>query len=357
MRTLRTPAELAAAGLVDDPATLAAVAARYDIAISPDLLALIQAPDDPIARQVVPHPDEALAAPHEHPDPTGDLAHSPLRGIVHRYPDRALLLPLAACPVYCRYCFRRERVGSDGGVLGAAQLAAALAYLATQPGIREVILSGGDPLMLSPRRLGDIVRALSAMPHLESIRVHTRVPVAAPAMLTDALVAALETPKAMWVVIHANHAREITPAVQAAVRRLLAAGIPVLSQSVLLRGVNDSTGALADLFRALLAARVKPYALHQLDPAPGTARFHVPLAEGRALVQALRGRLSGTAMPHYLLDIPGGAGKVPVAPSHAEPTAGGWRITAPGGQTHRLADPPESGYPPPPTERTGFPPP
>jgi lysine 2,3-aminomutase len=357
MRTLRTPEELAAAGLVADPAALAEVAARYDIAITPDLLALIDAPGDPIARQFVPHPDEAHAASDEHPDPTGDLAHSPLPGIVHRYPDRALLLPLKTCPVYCRYCFRRERVGADGGVLSEADLAAALAYLAAQTGIREVILSGGDPLMLSARRLGHIVRALSAMAHVESIRVHTRVPVAAPAMLTDTLLAALATPRAMWVVIHANHAREITLAVRDAVRKLLAAGIPVLSQSVLLRGVNDSTDALADLFRTLLAARVKPYALHQLDPAPGTARFRVPLAEGRALVQALRGKISGTAMPHYLLDIAGGAGKVPVAPSHAEPEPGGFRITAPDGKAHRLADPPESGYPPPPPESIGFPPP
>jgi lysine 2,3-aminomutase len=354
MQTLRTPADLAQAGLVADPAALDSVAARYDIAITPALLALIEHADDPIGRQFVPHPAEIAAAPDEHPDPTGDAAHSPVPGVVHRYPDRALLLPLATCPVYCRYCFRRERVGADGGVLTAAQLDAAFAYLAAQSGVREVILSGGDPLMLSPRRLAHIVGRLSAMPQIDTIRVHSRVPVAAPAMVTDALVAALETPRAMWLVIHANHAREISDAARAAIRRVLAAGIPVLSQSVLLAGVNDSAEALLDLFRTLLAARVKPYALHQLDAAPGTARFRVPLARGRALVQALRGKLSGTAMPHFLLDIPGGHGKVPVAASHAEPAADGWTVTDPQGGAHRLADPPESGYPRGVPETPGF---
>jgi lysine 2,3-aminomutase len=370
MRTLRTPEQLARAGLVTNPAGLDAVAARYDIAVTPAIAALIATPDDPIGRQFIPHPDELLAAPDEMADPTGDAAHSPVPGVVHRYPDRALLTPLHACPVYCRYCFRRERVGADGGVLGDAALERALSYIAGRTELREVILTGGDPFMLSPRRLGAIVQALSAMPQLQAIRVHTRVPVAAPATVSEALVGALETEKAMWVVIHANHAREITADARAAVRRLLTAGIPVLAQSVLLRGVNDSVDALETLFRTLLAARVAPYALHQLDQAPGTARFRVPLAEGRALVQALRGRLSGTAIPHYLLDIPGGHGKVPVAPSHAEPDeAGGFRVTDRAGRVYRpgdgpdragppvLADPAESGYPPPPPERTGFPPP
>ena len=192
---------------------------------------------------------------------------------MHRYADRALLKPLLACPVYCRFCFRREQVGPDGGLLSAAELQAAYDWLRARPAIREVILTGGDPLMLSPRRLRGIVAALSAIPHLELLRVHTRVPVADPARLTEALADALATDKPMWLVLHANHAREFTDAARAALRRVLARGIPLLGQSVLLRGVNDSEAALEALFRAMLAARVKPYYLHQLDPAPAPRGF------------------------------------------------------------------------------------
>lgn len=339
MRTLRTLDQLEAEGLVADRAGLEPVAARYAIAIPPALRALIVEADDPIGRQFLPDPAEAEAAAHEHPDPTGDVAHSPLAGVVHRYPDRALLLPLLTCPVYCRYCFRRERVGGAGGVLGADELDAAIAYFDANRAIREVILTGGDPLLLAPRRLGAIVGRLSAIAHLELIRIHTRVPVATPEAVNAPLAAALRSEKAVWVVIHANHAREITRTVHAAVRRFLGEGIPVLSQSVLLAGVNDSVDALEALLRALLAARVKPYALHQLDAAPGTARFHVPLARGRALVAALRDRVPGHAIPHYLLDIPGGHGKVPVAVSHAAACGPDWMISTSDGAVHRLAEP------------------
>jgi lysine 2,3-aminomutase len=342
-RTLKTVDDLRSAGLIGDAAALRDVAARYDIAVTPTMAALIEAPDDPIARQFVPHADEAITRADEHPDPTGDAAHSPVKGIVHRYPDRALLTPLHACPVYCRYCFRRERVGAGGGVLSETELEAALDYIRATPGLREVILTGGDPLMLSPRRLGAIIAALSAVPQLETLRIHSRVPVAAPEMVTPALVAACDTPKAVWLVIHANHPRELTDACRATVVRFTRAGIPVLSQSVLLAGVNDDAAVLESLFRALVAMRVKPYYLHHLDPAPGTARFRVPLARGRAIVRALRGRLSGLAQPTYVLDIPGGAGKVPVAASHAEFDGDGWRLTDRAGASHRLAGDGESG--------------
>ena len=238
---------------------------------------------------------------------------------MHRYPDRALLKPLLVCPVYCRFCFRREHVGPDGGLLTEAELQAAYAWFAAHPAIREVILTGGDPLMLSPRRLAAIVAALSAIPHIEILRVHTRVPVADPGRVTDALADALETDRRCGCVVHANHAREFTPDARAALRRVLARGIPLLGQSVLLRGVNDSAEALEALFRAMLAARVKPYYLHQLDPAPGTARFHVPIEEGRRLLAALRGRVTGLAWPTYVLDIPGGHGKVPIGPDYVDP--------------------------------------
>ena len=318
--TLRTPHALQAAGLVtpEEAATLETVGARYAIAVTPAMRALIEHPGDPIARQFVPDLGELDAAAHERADPIGDDALSPLPGIVHRYPDRALLKPLLVCPVYCRFCFRREHVGPDGGLLSERQLADAFAWLAARPAIREVILTGGDPLMLSARRLGDIVAALSAIPHVETIRVHTRVPVADPGRLDPAVAAALGTDRAMWVVVHANHAREFTAAARAALRRLLGEGIPLLGQSVLLRGVNDTAEALEALLRAMVAARVKPYYLHQLDAAPGTARFHVPVAEGRALLASLRGRVTGLAWPTYVLDIPGGHGKVPIGPDYLD---------------------------------------
>lgn len=333
--TLRTPAALIAAGLAPEtqrPA-LAAVAARYAIAIPPTLAALIDSPDDPIARQFVPHQDELRLAPHEHPDPIGDDALSAIKGIVHRYPDRALLKPLLACPVYCRFCFRREHVGPDGGLLSRAELAAALAWLAAHPEIREVILTGGDPLMLSPARLGALLAGLDAIPHLETLRIHTRLPLATPERITPALLAALETTTPLWLVLHANHAREFTRPGRAALDRLRRAGLPLLGQSVLLAGVNDSPEALEALFRAMLAARVKPYYLHQLDPAPGTARFHVPIARGQDLLRALRGRVTGLAWPTYVLDIPGGAGKVPIGPDYLGP---GNTVRDPAGRPHQL---------------------
>jgi lysine 2,3-aminomutase len=295
-----------------DRAALEAVGRRYAVAVPPALRALIRDPDGPIGRQFLPHPDELILAPHESADPIGDDALSPLPGLVHRYPDRVLLKPLLICPTYCRFCFRREHVGPGGGVMGAAALEAAYDYVAARPAVREVILTGGDPLMLAPRRLAEIVRRLSAIGHLDLLRVHTRVPVADPARLDARAVAALETDKAMFVVLHTNHAEELTAEAGAAVRRVQAACIPVLSQTVLLRGVNDSTAALRDLFLALLRLRVKPYYLHQLDPAPGTARFHVPIEEGRELLGALRGQISGLAFPTYVFDT--ALGKRPIGP-------------------------------------------
>ncbi len=301
-----------------DPLALRAVADRYAVAITPAMRALIERHDDPIGLQFLPDPAELTVAPHERADPIGDDALSPVKGVVHRYADRALLKPLLVCPVYCRFCFRREHVGPDGGLLTPAELDAAYRWFADHPAIREVILTGGDPFMLSPRRMGAIIAALSAIPHVETIRIHTRVPTADPERLTDALADALETDRSVWVVAHANHAREFTPPARAAFRRIQARGIPVLGQSVLLRGVNDSPAALEALFRAMIAARVKPYYLHQLDPAPGTARFHVPIEEGQALLSALRGRVTGLAWPTYVLDIPGGHGKVPIGPDYRQ---------------------------------------
>ncbi len=324
-----TAALIAANFSPSDQATdLDAVAQRYAVAIPDALQALIHHPDDPIGRQFIPHPDELHAAPHERPDPIGDDALSPVPGIVHRYADRALLKPLLICPTYCRFCFRREHVGPGGGLLTDAQLEGAFEWLRAHPAIREVILTGGDPLMLSGRRLGGILAALDAIPHVELLRIHTRVPIAEPARVSS-----LRTEKPLWLVVHVNHARELSPDAVASLRRIQEQGVPVLSQSVLLRGVNDSAEALEDLFRALLRAKVKPYYLHQLDPAPGTSRFHVPIAEGQAILRALRGRLTGLAWPTYVLDIPGGHGKVPIGPGYLE----GGVVRDPDGLPHPLA--------------------
>ena len=313
-RTLRTPQELVEAGLLP-PARLQgaeAVAQRYAIAVPPALAARIQTPDDPLGLQFLPDPAELITAPHESGDPIADEALSPLPGIVHRYPDRALLKPLLACPVYCRFCFRREQVGPDGGLLSQEQLDAAFAYIEARPAIREVILTGGDPLILSPRRLGAILRRLEDIPHVELLRIHSRVPIADPSLINEALLAALETEKPLYLAIHANHAGEFSEATNQALRQLSRRGIPLLGQTVLLANVNDSEDALVNLFRAMLRARVKPYYLHQLDAAPGTARFHVPPERGREILANLRGKLSGTAFPTYILDRPGGLGKIPL---------------------------------------------
>ncbi|MFM7416053.1 MAG: radical SAM protein, partial [Alphaproteobacteria bacterium] len=242
-RTLRSPQDLARAGLVavDAVPGLEAVAARYATAITPAMAALINKDDpaDPIGLQYIPDVAELITAPHELEDPTADAPFTPVKGVVHRYPDRALLKPLLACPVYCRFCFRREKVGPDGGLLTEAELQAALAWFEANAAIREVILTGGDPLMLSARRLGEILGRLAGMAHIETLRIHTRVPVADPARITAALVAALRQAKPVFIAVHANHAREFTPDAAMALTRLADAGLPLLGQSVLLRGVND----------------------------------------------------------------------------------------------------------------------
>jgi lysine 2,3-aminomutase len=304
------------------------VASRWAVGLTPGVAARIDPadPNDPLARQFVPSEEELAVLPDELEDPIGDLAHQPVKGIVHRYPDRVLLVPTHACAVYCRFCFRRERVGPGGEALAPAELDRALAYVASDERIWEVILTGGDPLVLAPRRLAEIVRRLDAIPHVRVIRLHTRVPALDPERVTDALVAALAAETALWVVLHVNHARELDAGARAACLRLSRAGIPLLAQTVLLAGVNDDPQALEGLFRALVALRVKPYYLHHLDPAPGTARFRTTLAAGQALVRGLRGRVSGLCQPTYVLDLPGGAGKVPVGPSDLGESRDGARV-------------------------------
>ena len=347
MTAIKDFAGLIAAGLADaaDADRLAPVLRRYALAVTPYLAERMadEAPDGPLRRQYLPDAAEANVQPAELADPIGDGAHTPVvkgpvKGIVHRYPDRVLLKPLHACAVYCRFCFRREMVGPGGDALNEAELSAALDYIASRPEVWEVVVTGGDPFMLSPRRLAHIVEALAAVPHVEVVRFHTRAPMADPTRVTDDLTAALRREGvAVWVAVHANHADEFTPQAAAALARLADAGVPLVGQTVLLKGINDRAETLEALLRAMVRHRVKPYYLHHPDLAPGTSHFRPSLAEGRALAKGLRGRLSGLAQPTYVLDIPGGWGKVPAtdAWAAADDAAGGWTVEDPQGGRHR----------------------
>jgi lysine 2,3-aminomutase len=320
MPTLRTLEALEHEGFLTLDPRLELAARTMAVAITPEMAALIDRANlahDPIARQFVPSAAETEISPDELADPIGDEARSPVKGIVHRYPDRVLLKPLHVCPVYCRFCFRREKVGPGGEALSADELSAALAYIRAHREIWEVILTGGDPLMLTPRRLSEIVVALDAIPHIAVVRVHSRVPIVDPSRVTAALLAALRPKRtALWLGVHCNHARELTAAAHAALALLADAGVPLFGQTVLLAGVNDDVDTLDQLMRALVANRVKPYYLHHPDLVRGTGHFRVSVAHGQALIKALRRRLSGLAQPTYVLDIPGGHGKVPIGPAY-----------------------------------------
>ncbi len=295
---------------------LAEVASRYAVAITPAMEALIDPanPDDPIAAQFRPDARELEIAPDELSDPIGDDAHTPVKGVVHRYPDRCLLKLVHVCPVYCRFCFRREMVGPNGdGTLTGAELEAALAYIESEPKIWEVILTGGDPFLLSARRVREITEQLAAVPHVKIIRWHTRIPAVDPLRVTPDLVEALRVEDATtYVVLHTNHARELTEQARAAIARIVDSGVPMLAQTVLLRGVNDDVETLEALMRTLVEARVKPYYLHHLDKAQGTSHFRCSIARGQDLALQLHERASGLAQPVYVLDIPGGHGKAPL---------------------------------------------
>ncbi len=326
-KTFSRPADLVSAGLISAQRMdeIGRVAQRYAVALTTDLAKLIDRDDprDPVARQFVPVLGELDTEPQESADPISDEAHSPVAGIVHRYPDRVLLMPTHLCAVYCRFCFRREVVGGERS-LNHAELASAIAYIRDHQEVWEVILSGGDPLILSPRRLKAIVDALAKIDHVKVIRVHTRVPVADPGRVTPALVQALKaTGKATYVALHVNHARELGQKARAACARFVDAGVPMLSQTVLLRGVNDDAESLGELMRTLVECRVKPYYLHHGDLAPGTAHWRTSIEQGQSIMRSLRGRLSGLCQPTFVLDIPGGHGKSPIGPNYISASSNG----------------------------------
>ena len=341
---LRTVTQLVERGLApaEQRAELEKVAQRYAVTVPPALAALIDSTDrnDPIARQFIPDARELNITPDENADPIGDDVHSPVEGVVHRYPDRVLLKLVQVCAVYCRFCFRREMVGpGKPTMLSKNALAGALDYVRAHTEIWEVILTGGDPLVLSPRRLREVMKALAAIDHVKVIRIHTRVPVAEPERISPELVRSLKAKgKAVYVAVHVNHPRELTDAARAACARLADAGIPLLAQSVLLAGVNDDERTLTELMRALVECRIKPYYLHHGDRAPGTSHLRTEIAAGQSLMRALRGRVSGLCQPTYVLDIPGGHGKSPLGPNYVSGSAGEYVIDDYEGGRHRYAD-------------------
>lgn len=280
-------------------------------------------PNDPVARQYMPSQEETIPSLLDQADPIGDKKNGIGNVLIHRYPDRVLLLATDHCAAYCRFCFRKDRVGKGNAVAADDDIDAAINYIASNKSLWEVIFSGGDPLILSPRRLQDLVARVSAIPHIKTIRFHTRLPVSDPSRVTDELAQALVSDKATYIVIHANHPDELTPLAVQGFRNLQKAGAILLSQSVLLRGVNDSVETLEKLFRGFVEAGVKPYYLHHPDLVEGSAHFQLSLDEGQALMKSLRGTISGLCWPTYVLDIPGGFGKVPVNETYLTKTEDG----------------------------------
>lgn len=321
-RTLRKIDDLEQHDLLEEgqKADISAVLEKFSLAVTPHVLGIMTHadPSGAVAAQYVPSASELNEHPSESEDPIADAKHSPVPGIIHRYGDRVLLNVIQTCAVYCRFCFRRENVGPGNGGLSPAQLDDAIEYIRNDEQIWEVILSGGDPLTLAPRRLAAVIKRLAAISHVGVVRLHTRVPCVAPEKINKELVSALKEHSALYIVIHVNHADEISPEVSRKLAMLADSGIPLLSQSVLLKDINDNPETLTQLFRKLLVNRVKPYYLHHGDLAKGTHHFRTSIKRGQEIVRQLRGPLSGLCQPQYVLDLPGGYGKVPIGHQYLE---------------------------------------
>lgn len=335
---------LVKAGLIDQEQVdaLKPVEQAFSIRITPTVLTWLNgsSPGDPVYDQYMPSTLELEHQAQELLDPIGDQVFEKCKGITHRYPDRVLLKPTHTCQVYCRFCFRREKVGNAEETLKADELSTALQYIREHEEIWEVILTGGDPLILSDRRLADLLTDISSIDHVQVIRFHTRVPLVDPARVTPALLAVLkDAGKTVHMVVHVNHVDELMESVVAGLALLVDHGIPLFSQTVLLKGVNDDAATLAELFRTLVVHRVKPYYLHHLDRARGVGHFRTTIEQGQAIMQELRGRVSGICLPNYVLDIPGGFGKIPIGPvcleKHADER---YRLVDVNGQTHDYID-------------------
>lgn len=321
-----------------------AEAEGFPIALTPHYLSLINVsdPDCPLRRQVVPAGPEGQTSRGDLRDPLGEEAHEVAPELIQRYPDRALLLVSDRCAVYCRFCTRSRMVGAGGGPRSLARLAPAFAYLKAHPEIRDVIVSGGDPLAMSTSRLVGIIEQLRSIDSIETIRLATRVPVVLPSRINDELLSALRPHHPLWVMTHFNHRRELDQNAQAALARLADAGFPVMNQTVLLRGVNDQADTLSELFRALVKNRVRPYYLLQMDPVSGTGHLRTSVQRGVDLMEQLQGRLSGIALPKLIMDTPGGFGKIPMGPNYVLAQGHGvTRVRTPRGVEVEYFDPEE----------------
>ncbi len=297
----------------------------FRMGITPYYLSLIDAddPHDPILRQVVPLEEEFRYRAVGDEDPLGEENFSPVPGITHRYPDRALMVISNNCAIYCRYCTRKRTMYE--GATPDVEIDRMVEYIANTPQIRDVIVSGGDPLNYSNQKLESILSKLRAVPHLEIIRIGTRVPVALPQRIDDELVDMLQRYHPLWINVHFNHPRELTPETARACDKLSRAGIPLNNQAVLLRGVNDSVSTMRALCTGLMKQRVRPYYLYQCDPVRGAEHFRTPISKGLEIIEGLRGHISGLAVPTYVVDAPGGGGKIPVQPDYLlryEPKSG-----------------------------------
>lgn len=334
MSKIRTLSQLNDAGFNVDG--LEPVASSYDIGVSAEMLRQIKAANDPVGLQFIPSLNELNVLDDELDDPIADEAYSPVRGIVHRYPDRVLFKVSNVCAVYCRYCFRRDKIGAGSDHLSSDDFENALDYVSNTKDIWEVILTGGDPLTLSVKKLQRIVEVINRLDHIKILRIHSRIPIANPAVLVDTIYSVLEScEKSVYLVVHVNHADEITDDAIYALTAFRDTGCSILSQSVLLRGVNDNVQVLEDLFRTLAVYHVQPYYLHHLDRARGTSHFRVSLERGKALMAGLQGRVSGACLPKYMLDIPGGYGKVQVNDSSVCLVSEGvYEVTDYKGRTH-----------------------
>lgn len=332
---LDTPDALAEViALTDDERDgYAATRAAFRMSLPPYYAALMDPADPacPVRMMAVPRTAEALVLPDELRDPLGEDAHMPVPHLVHRYPDRALLLVNNMCSMYCRFCTRKRLTGEENEAISRAELGRAVDYLRAQPQIRDVLVSGGDPLVMGDRRLAEILAALRTVPSVEVVRIGTRIPVVLPMRVTPALVEVLRAHAPVWVMTHFNHPKELTPEALRALSALVDGGVPVANQAVLLRGVNSSARIIKDLFQRLTRARVHSYYLHQCDLAHGIEPFRTPLALGLDILRALRGQTSGYVVPHFALDLPGGGGKITLSPDY--------RLGAPGEAFARASGP------------------
>jgi lysine 2,3-aminomutase len=302
----------------DERSALSRSGGALPLGVTPYYLSLVARDDDaqPLRRTVIPHPQELVRTPGEADDPLGEEADSPVPGIIHRYPDRALLMVTDCCSSYCRYCTRSRVVGHGQVAAQAERLQRAIDYLRATPEIRDVLISGGDPLTLSDRRLDWILTSLRQIPHIEMLRLGTKVPAVLPQRITPPLCRMLRKHHPLWISLHFIHPDECTPESYLACTRLADAGIPLGSQTVLLKGVNDDVATMKNLFHRLLMMRVRPYYLYQCDPIAGSAHFRTPVAKGLEIIEGLRGFTTGYAVPHYVIDAPGGGGKIPLQPNY-----------------------------------------